>query len=48
MTNWSSRCPTAGVAEAEERIKSGMEGVYALRVPLIVDISHGRSWAEAH
>lgn len=29
-------------------IKSEMEGVYPLRVPLKVDISKGRNWDEAH
>jgi DNA polymerase-1 len=29
-------------------IKQEMEGVYPLRVPLKVDISKGKNWAEAH
>ena len=29
-------------------IKEEMEGVYSLRVPLMVDISKGRNWDEAH
>jgi DNA polymerase I-like protein with 3'-5' exonuclease and polymerase domains len=29
-------------------IKEEMEGVYALRVPLKVDINKGRNWDEAH
>jgi DNA polymerase I-like protein with 3'-5' exonuclease and polymerase domains len=29
-------------------IKDEMEGVYALRVPLKVDINIGKNWDEAH
>jgi DNA polymerase-1 len=29
-------------------VKEEMEGVMKLAVPLIVDVSHGSNWAEAH
>ena len=29
-------------------IRSGMEGVYPLAVPLKVDINKGKNWDEAH
>ncbi len=40
--------PEAEVAAAGARAKATMEGVAALRVPLVVDVAHGKNWAEAH
>jgi DNA polymerase-1 len=31
-----------------ERVRELMEGVLALRVPLVVDVGAGRNWREAH
>jgi DNA polymerase-1 len=40
--------PTAAVDEIIPRIKTTMEGVWSLQVPLTVDIGQGTNWAEAH
>jgi DNA polymerase-1 len=40
--------PTAAVDEIIPRIKTTMEGVWPLQVPLTVDIGQGTNWAEAH
>ena len=40
--------PEAGVAEAKARLRELMSGVMELRVPLVVDVGHGPTWAEAH
>ena len=40
--------PVSEVAQAAPAIKQRMESVYALDVPLIVDVGHGRAWDEAH
>ncbi|MGE0322320.1 MAG: DNA polymerase I [Polyangiaceae bacterium] len=40
--------PHAEVAEASAAIKDAMENVYALDVPLVVEVGHGASWTEAH
>jgi DNA polymerase I len=40
--------PDAEVAEAEQKIKSAMEGAYALSVPLEVSVGHGLDWNSAH
>jgi DNA polymerase-1 len=40
--------PLAEVEEACAKIKSAMEGVYALDVPLAVDVGHGNDWNAAH
>ena len=29
-------------------VKEKMEGIYPLKVPLIVDMNYGKNWAEAH
>ncbi|HVN88133.1 MAG TPA: DNA polymerase I [Candidatus Binatia bacterium] len=38
----------AQTERASEIIRAEMEGAMSLRVPLKVDIGHGRNWAEAH
>ena len=40
--------PEREVAAAAERIRDRMQGVLALRVPLVVDVGVGRTWREAH
>jgi len=40
--------PEAEVAEAEQRIKEAMQGVFPLSVPLLVDVGHGPNWNDAH
>ncbi|AKT36241.1 DNA polymerase I [Chondromyces crocatus] len=40
--------PSGVVEEASVKVREAMESVYALDVPLVVDIGHGASWAEAH
>lgn len=40
--------PDGEVAGAVERVRAAMEGVYALSVPLIVDVGHAPAWSEAH
>jgi len=40
--------PEASVEQAIECVRSAMETVWPLRVPLRVDVRHGASWAEAH
>jgi DNA polymerase I len=36
------------LAAASELIRREMEGAFSLRVPLSVDIGHGKNWLEAH
>jgi DNA polymerase-1 len=40
--------PPQELEAAREIVRSGMEGVLQLSVPLRVDIHHGKNWAEAH
>ncbi|MBK6514776.1 MAG: DNA polymerase I [Polyangiaceae bacterium] len=40
--------PAELAEEAAQKIRSVMESVVALDVPLVVDVGWGRSWAEAH
>jgi DNA polymerase-1 len=40
--------PTAEVGDALALIKQRMEAVYALDVPLVVDVGHAAAWSEAH
>ena len=40
--------PAGAVAEAEAKVREAMETVFPLDVPLVVDIGHGPTWAEAH
>jgi DNA polymerase-1 len=40
--------PEAEVEEAKARIKTAMEGVMALAVPLVVDVGSGKDWNAAH
>lgn len=40
--------PEAEVEATGALLKGVMEGVATLRVPLLVEIGHGRTWAEAH
>jgi DNA polymerase-1 len=40
--------PEAEVAEAEQKIKSAMQSVFPLSVPLVVDVGHGPNWNDAH
>jgi DNA polymerase I len=40
--------PKAEVPAAMSSIKQRMEGVYALDVPLVVDVGHGLAWSDAH
>jgi DNA polymerase-1 len=34
--------------EAAAKIRTAMEGVVELSVPLVVDVGWGKTWAEAH
>jgi DNA polymerase-1 len=40
--------PPAELAEARELIRSTMEGIWQLKVPLKVNVAVGDNWAEAH
>ena len=40
--------PEAEIEATGAVLKSVMEGVATLRVPLLVEVGHGPSWAEAH
>jgi DNA polymerase-1 len=40
--------PEAEVETLEGLVRARMEGVFALRVPLVVDVGRGRNWREAH
>lgn len=40
--------PEERAEEAAQRIKSVMESVVTLDVPLVVDVGYGKSWADAH
>jgi DNA polymerase-1 len=40
--------PEGEVEEAKQRIRDAMQSVYALDVPLLVEVGHGRTWNEAH
>jgi DNA polymerase-1 len=40
--------PPQELETAREIVRSGMEGVLQLSVPLCVDIHYGKNWAEAH
>src|SRR6185436_17077131 len=40
--------PVEAVAEAEARVRDAMESVFPLDVPLVVDVGHGPTWADAH
>ena len=41
-------CPADELEAATDLVKSIMEGIYLLRVPLKVNINWGRNWTEAH
>jgi DNA polymerase-1 len=41
-------CPADELEAATNLVKSIMEGIYLLRVPLKVNINWGRNWTEAH
>ena len=40
--------PAGAVTEAAAKVREAMETVFPLDVPLVVDIGHGPTWAEAH
>lgn len=40
--------PASAVEEATAKVREVMESVHPLDVPLVVDIGHGPTWAEAH
>ncbi len=40
--------PEAKINDAEGRIREAMESAMKLDVPLVVDVGHGKNWAEAH
>jgi DNA polymerase-1 len=40
--------PEVEVEQAASAIRQRMESIYALDVPLVVDVGHGRAWDEAH
>lgn len=40
--------PDGEVQVASERVRKAMEGVFALDVPLVVDVGHGANWNDAH
>ena len=40
--------PAGAVTEAAAKVREAMESVFPLDVPLVVDVGHGPTWAEAH
>ncbi|WP_437991608.1 DNA polymerase I [Sorangium sp. So ce145] len=40
--------PAAAVDEAKAKVREAMESVFPLDVPLVVDVGHGPTWADAH
>ncbi|KYF62035.1 DNA polymerase I [Sorangium cellulosum] len=40
--------PADAVDEAKAKVREAMESVFPLDVPLVVDIGHGLTWADAH
>jgi DNA polymerase-1 len=40
--------PEDRVDEAKAKVREAMEGVFALSVPLVVDVGAGPTWADAH
>ncbi len=40
--------PAEAVDEAKAKVREAMESVFPLDVPLVVDIDHGPTWADAH
>ncbi|WP_437957781.1 DNA polymerase I [Sorangium sp. So ce119] len=40
--------PADAVDEAKAKVREAMESVFPLDVPLVVDIGHGPTWADAH
>ncbi|WP_437306281.1 DNA polymerase I [Sorangium sp. So ce388] len=40
--------PAGAVDEAKAKVRQAMESVFPLDVPLVVDIGHGPTWADAH
>jgi len=40
--------PQSELAAAKLAIKSRMENIYRLDVPLVVDVGHGAAWDAAH
>jgi len=40
--------PVEEIERLSSMVKEVMEGVVQLKVPLIVDVSYGDTWAEAH
>jgi len=40
--------PPGELAQLTQLVKSRMEGVYALSVPLVADVGTGKNWREAH
>ncbi|MFQ5443383.1 MAG: DNA polymerase I [Nitrospinales bacterium] len=41
-------CPIGEREKIETRVKKEMEGVYALKVPILVEMGWGKNWNEAH
>lgn len=41
-------CPSGDISSESQRVKKAMESVVELRVPLKVNVSHGKNWDEAH
>ncbi len=41
-------CPKSELNQAKEVIRTAMENIVQLNVPLIVDIGHGENWLDAH
>ena len=41
-------CPPAEIDRLTAMVKDVMENVAQLRVPLIADVQHAKTWAEAH
>ena len=41
-------CPEEEAEQVSAILKKSMAGIASLRVPLVVDVGFGSSWAEAH
>ncbi len=46
MTSWCSTLPQDEVDEVRTLVKSEMEGVIELKVPLVAEVGVGKNWRD--